>query len=702
MIYICTYVCVSVCLSNSLYLKKNFLFQAYTQFSNLCRHKRMHADCRMQIKCSKCGQSFSTVTSLTKHKRFCDSSSPGHNPSGQTPSMTHLPQPNTPNPFLLHTRPHGPLPFYPPSLMPPYPSIFHAPGYAPPGFLNNTLLFGAQQHQKLQDEDIMLKNNLTVEAYHRFHNQTSSSNSSDVHKTPPIRDKIDVESVKREITPPMSFAPKISPPIIEETIKGRSSPTKPLTSGYPNTIEPLIHPTSEHDDSKIDQHDSRSSESEPLSHEKSETPKTNCLETKSDDQPLDLRVDKKRRRRKNSSPEPEDSDIELTDSPQQVKPESIIVEEETVSKRPKNRELITYSPKTSPPLICDKDISPISNNNNKIPPAMAYPRPIHPMFLEAFYRPPFPNFPPTHHSESNPGHDRLLPPPSPSFNHSRFQFFGPLMNGLSNGQNIARPSFNLLRPPVQNFVSANKPYQDVLNSHANNGNKLKDRYTCKFCGKVFPRSANLTRHLRTHTGEQPYKCTYCERNFSISSNLQRHVRNIHNKEKPFKCPLCDRCFGQQTNLDRHLKKHETDDGTGVGTGADSPGSSNDNEREETYFDEIRNFMGKVTYSGIEPFNHSLKPNLVHIYKPHTPPPSGDNVGINSPVDEDDSEISPDSDNEFRHNQSTYSMKTCQDTPLSMVINKRFSPPVSCGIKITEVDESVLNNNTDVESIQVST
>uniref|UniRef100_A0A182MS66 C2H2-type domain-containing protein n=1 Tax=Anopheles culicifacies TaxID=139723 RepID=A0A182MS66_9DIPT len=125
--------------------------------------------------------------------------------------------------------------------------------------------------------------------------------------------------------------------------------------------------------------------------------------------------------------------------------------------------------------------------------------------------------------------------------------------------------------------------------------KVKDRYSCKYCGKVFPRSANLTRHLRTHTGEQPYKCRYCERSFSISSNLQRHVRNIHNKERPFKCHLCERCFGQQTNLDRHLKKHDAD-AAGLVLG-DSP-SSNEAERgEDVFFDEIRSFMGKVTYSG---------------------------------------------------------------------------------------------------------
>ncbi|KAL3862613.1 hypothetical protein ACJMK2_008569 [Sinanodonta woodiana] len=161
------------------------------------------------------------------------------------------------------------------------------------------------------------------------------------------------------------------------------------------------------------------------------------------------------------------------------------------------------------------------------------------------------------------------------------------------------PSYPMRYSPypvmVPNCDKSISPIGKVKSFFQSPEDKLKDRYGCKFCGKNFPRSANLTRHVRTHTGEQPYRCKYCDRSFSISSNLQRHVRNIHNKEKPFKCPLCDRCFGQQTNLDRHLKKHETE-GMNV---TDSPVNDNElDDKDEAYFSEIRNFIGKATEQDI--------------------------------------------------------------------------------------------------------
>lgn len=203
--------------------------------------------------------------------------------------------------------------------------------------------------------------------------------------------------------------------------------------------------------------------------------------------------------------------------------------------------------------------------------SLPFPRPVNPFLLGAMYRMnqnPYSAFHPS--MSSSPA---SLPPIAPR----PLPFTPPFMNHL--------PSSPFL-PSSLPLLGRLGCYSDVLSSHA----KTKDRYGCKFCGKVFPRSANLTRHLRTHTGEQPYKCKYCERSFSISSNLQRHVRNIHNKEKPFKCPLCERCFGQQTNLDRHLKKHETcSDPSEI---VDSPESMKMDD-DMGYFDEIRSFMGKV-------------------------------------------------------------------------------------------------------------
>ncbi|KAK9888053.1 hypothetical protein WA026_000330 [Henosepilachna vigintioctopunctata] len=542
-------------------------FKAYTQFSNLCRHKRNHADCRMQIKCVKCGQSFSTVTSLSKHKRFCDSNTPTSTLG--TPSSLPLNTMASNNPFSLY-RPPCHMPFFPPHF-PSYHQIFH-PSAPPSGFMN-PLLFN--QLPKLRREELP-------------------------ELPSPKRMSPEISPCRERVTPPRvpSANLKVSPPTAEEA-NLTASPAKPSNISMKAV--------------KLENRAITPDNCNNFCKESGERSPKRRRSTSSEDgeQPLDLSMTWKKTKEVPVATSPVSPKIEPmcetpTSKPVEEKIDVITVDEE---KR------LFEKPQTAPP--------------------MAYPRPIHPMLLD-MYRPSFPNF------TSPTNNERLLPSP---FGPHRF----PFLNSLQPQRN-----FDLLRPGLQNFGNV-KPFHEVMQQQVQG--KVKDRYACKFCGKVFPRSANLTRHLRTHTGEQPYKCRYCERSFSISSNLQRHVRNIHNKEKPFKCPLCERCFGQQTNLDRHLKKHEADDGSGGVVVADSPGSSNENEREDAYFDEIRSFMGKVTYSGGEPYNQT------RLFSP----PSHNIIDVVGKDDEDSESFS-------------------EDTPFSDHKIETF------GIKMKQERDEILNNN----------
>ncbi|KAG5322248.1 HAM factor, partial [Pseudoatta argentina] len=609
-------------------------FKAYTQFSNLCRHKRMHADCRMQIKCGKCGQSFSTVTSLSKHKRFCDSTTP----TGPPGTMPQLPTPAT-SPFLVYPRPPvslpGGLPFYPPSLMGPYPGIFPNA----PNFLNTPLLFPP----KIEETE----------------------KRSDSPK-------------KERFTPPriLSQHNKVSPSTAEEA-----------TSTFrPSPARPPVQPTPESDDDL-----SKRKEAARSNERKMEIESTSKEE--SAEQPLDLRVQTKKQdtilkvaNRKSRTPSPAPIPMEETPGP----PDPPKPEEDTAA--PLLMELDSKDVQGSSSHL--RTSLPIEQPPTNTPPHMAYPRPIHPMFLETMYRSPAGTFPGFPSAPPPPGgatpESRLIPPLPPFAPPRGLPFLGSLMNGLSG----ARPGagFDLLaRPPLSAFPGV-KPFQEAVMPHHHHHHhhhhhvhgKMKDRYSCKFCGKVFPRSANLTRHLRTHTGEQPYKCKYCERSFSISSNLQRHVRNIHDKQRPFKCPLCERCFGQQTNLDRHLKKHEADDGSGVVSVADSPGSSNENEREDTYFDEIRSFMGKVTYGsesgyGSLPHHPAYIPSRLH------------------EINESKMEVEYDEDEDSEEGVSPLE----ETDGLSPIEVKKSPSPSQYDLKLREKQE-MLNNNTAEPVIEIST
>nr|BAA23165.1 DNA-binding protein [Homo sapiens] len=73
-----------------------------------------------------------------------------------------------------------------------------------------------------------------------------------------------------------------------------------------------------------------------------------------------------------------------------------------------------------------------------------------------------------------------------------------------------------------------KPKTDSPKSVASKADKRKK--VCSVCNKRFWSLQDLSRHMRSHTGERPYKCQTCERTFTLKHSLVRHQR-IHQKAR---------------------------------------------------------------------------------------------------------------------------------------------------------------------------
>ncbi|KAM4834687.1 ras-responsive element-binding protein 1 isoform 2-T2 [Thomomys bottae] len=94
--------------------------------------------------------------------------------------------------------------------------------------------------------------------------------------------------------------------------------------------------------------------------------------------------------------------------------------------------------------------------------------------------------------------------------------------GLSDGEGMAE------KKSSERSDDDKKPKTDSPKSVASKADKRKK--VCSVCNKRFWSLQDLTRHMRSHTGERPYKCQTCERTFTLKHSLVRHQR-IHQKTR---------------------------------------------------------------------------------------------------------------------------------------------------------------------------